>query len=127
MLALSLGAAAVSATISFIGVLTAPESLSEQSTTLIRSRAEDRPWLDLSLQLYAVIFALAPVLLVVHLLHRSGESARTIGFDVRRPGTDLGTGLGLATLIGAGGLVVYVLSWRLGLTVTVTPSTLKDH
>ncbi|HIY39629.1 MAG TPA: CPBP family intramembrane metalloprotease [Candidatus Nocardiopsis merdipullorum] len=127
VLALSLGAAAVSATISFIGVLTAPESLSEQSTALIRSRAEGRPWLDLSLQLYAVIFALAPVLLVIHLLHRSGESARTIGFDVRRPGTDLGTGLGLATLIGAGGLVVYVLSWRLGLTVTVTPSTLEGY
>src|SRR5699024_11861293 len=57
VLALSLGAAAVSATISFIGVLTAPESLSEQSTALIRSRAEGRPWLDLSLQLYVVIFA----------------------------------------------------------------------
>lgn len=127
VLALSLGAAAVSAIITLTGALTAPETLSEQSTALIRSRTEGRPWLDLSFQLYAVIFALAPVLLVVHLLHRSGGSARTIGFDMHRPGFDLGTGAGLAALIGAGGLAVYVLSWRLGLTVTITPSTLEGN
>ncbi|GHD20734.1 CPBP family intramembrane glutamic endopeptidase [Nocardiopsis kunsanensis] len=127
VLALSLGAAAVSATIAFLGVATAPESLSEQSTSLINNRADDRPWLDLSLQLHAVVFSLAPVALVVYLLHRSSEGAGTIGFDLRRPGFDLGSGAGLAALIGLGGLAVYVLSWRLGLTLTITPSTLEGN
>ncbi|WP_017612025.1 CPBP family intramembrane glutamic endopeptidase [Nocardiopsis salina] len=127
VLALSLGAAAVSATITFLGVVTAPESLSAQSTSLVNSRAEDRPWLDLSLQLHAVAFALAPVALVVYLLHRSSESARTIGFDLRRPGSDLVGGALLAAFVGLGGLAVYVLSWRLGLTLAITPSTLDGN
>ena len=127
VLALSLGAAAISATISFLGVLTAPESMADQTASLIRSRAENRPWLDLSFQLYAVVFALAPVALVIHLLHRTGESARTVGFDGRRPWFDTGSGLLLAGLIGAGGLMVYVLSWQLGLTRTIVPSTLEGH
>ncbi len=127
VLALSLGAAAVSATISFLGVLTAPESMADQTASLIRSRAEGRPWLDLSFQLYAVVFALAPVALVVYLLHRNGESARTIGFDLGRPGFDAWSGAALAALVGAGGLVVYVVSWQLGLTRTIVPSTLDGH
>ncbi|WP_017604332.1 CPBP family intramembrane glutamic endopeptidase [Nocardiopsis alkaliphila] len=127
VLALSLGAAAISATISFLGVLTAPESMADQTASLIRSRAENRPWLDLSFQLYAVVFALAPVALVIYLLHRTGESARTVGFDGRRPWFDTGSGLLLAGLIGAGGLVVYVVSWQLGLTRTIVPSTLEGH
>lgn len=127
VLALSLGAAAVSAVISFVGVLTAPESMADQTASLIRSRAEGRPWLDLSFQLYSVVFALAPVALVVYLLHRTGESARTIGFDVRRPRFDTWSGLVLAALIGCGGLVVYLVSWQLGLTRTIVPSTLDGN
>ncbi|WP_150243028.1 CPBP family intramembrane glutamic endopeptidase [Nocardiopsis quinghaiensis] len=128
VLALSLGAAAVSATISFLGVLTASEALSEQTASLVRPRAaEERPWLDLSWQLYAVAFALVPVLLVAYLMRRSGESSRTLGFDMRRPGFDLGGGAALAAAIGAGGLAVYVVSWRLGLTVTIAPSALAGN
>lgn len=128
VLALSLGAAAVSATISFLGVLTEPQSLAEQTASLVRPRAEqERPWLDLSWQLFAVANALVPVLLVAYLLRRSGESSATIGFDVRRPGFDLGTGALLAALIGLSGLVLYVVSWRLGLTVTIEPSTLAGN
>lgn len=127
VLALSVGAAAVSATISFVGVLTAPGSLAEQTASLVRPRAQERPWLDLSFQLYAVAAALVPVLLVAYLLRRSGESSATIGFDVRRPGFDLAGGAALAAAIGAGGLAVYVISWHLGLTVTITPSTLEGN
>lgn len=127
VLALSLGAAAVSALISFLGVLTAPESLAEHTASLVRPQADQRPWLDLTRQLYLVAAGLAPVLLVVYLLHRSGESARTIGLDVRRPRFDAATGALLAALIGAGGLAVYVVSWHLGLTVTIAPSALEGH
>ncbi|MFC3996437.1 CPBP family intramembrane glutamic endopeptidase [Nocardiopsis sediminis] len=128
VLALSLGAAAVSAMISFIGSMTAPQSLAEQTASLVGSQADaQRPWLDLSRQVYSLVFAMAPVALVVHLLHRTGQSATTIGFDVRRPGRDLAGGAALAALIGGGGLVVYLVSWQLGLTVTVAPSALNDH
>ncbi|MBX9386641.1 CPBP family intramembrane glutamic endopeptidase [Streptomonospora nanhaiensis] len=128
VLLLSLAAAAVSAVISFVGSITAPESLAEQTASLVGSRAEaERPWLDLARQLAAVVFALAPVALVVHLLHRGAETAATIGFDLRRPGRDLLGGAVLAALIGCGGLVVYLVSWRLGLTVTVAPSALNEH
>ncbi|SJZ40125.1 Membrane protease YdiL, CAAX protease family [Marinactinospora thermotolerans DSM 45154] len=128
VLALSLGAAAVSATISFVGSLTAPAALSQQTASLVGSQAAaDRPWLDLSRQLYSLAFSMAPVALVVYLLHRTRESARPIGFDLRRPGFDLAAGAGLAALIGLGGLAVYLVSWRLGLTVTVEPSALNGH
>ncbi|GAB2500471.1 CPBP family intramembrane glutamic endopeptidase [Nocardiopsis aegyptia] len=127
VLALSLGAAAVSSTISFVGALTATESLAEQTASLVNPRAVERPWLDLSYQIYAVVFALAPVALVLYLLHRTGDSARTIGFDVRRPGLDLGGGAALAAMIGLGGLVVYIVSWQLGLTRTIAPSTLDGN
>ncbi|MFV2196917.1 CPBP family intramembrane glutamic endopeptidase [Nocardiopsis sp. LOL_012] len=127
VLALSLIPAAVYAVIAFAGVLTAPEPLSEQTASLVNPRANDRPWLDLSRQLASVAFALVPVLLAVHLLQRTGEGARTIGFDVRRPGPDLAAGAALAAVIGAGGLAVYVFSWQLGLTVTVRPSSLDGN
>ncbi|MBB4931470.1 membrane protease YdiL (CAAX protease family) [Lipingzhangella halophila] len=128
VLALSLGAAAVSATISFVGTATAPGGLAEQTASLVDPRAgADRPWLDLTWQVYAVVFAMAPVALVLYLLHRDARSGATIGFDVRRPGFDITRGALLAAVIGAGGLVVYLVSWQLGLSTTVSPSSLNDH
>lgn len=127
LLVLSLGASAVSALISFLGVLTAPEALAEHTASLVRPQADQRPWLDLSWQLYRVAVGLAPVLLAGYLLHRSAESMRTIGFDLRRPGFDLGSGVVLAALIGTGGLAVYVVSWQLGMTVTIAPSALEGN
>ncbi|NYE48350.1 membrane protease YdiL (CAAX protease family) [Spinactinospora alkalitolerans] len=128
VLALSLGAAAVSAAISFLGAVTAPGGLAQQSASLVDPQAAaEWPWLDLSRQVYSLVFAFAPVALVLYLLRRSHQSARTIGFDLRRPGHDLLTGPGLAALIGCGGLAVYVVSWQLGMTVTVRPSTLEEH
>lgn len=128
VLALSLGASAVAATISFVGALTAPEALSEQTASLVTSAADaERPWLDLSWQLYRLLFALAPVALVVYLLHRSGDSVRTIGFDLRRPGFDVGWGVLLAAGIGLGGLVVYLVSVQWGINRPIAPSALHGH
>ncbi|NEU34250.1 CPBP family intramembrane metalloprotease domain-containing protein, partial [bacterium LRH843] len=87
----------------------------------------ERPWLDLSTQIYRLLVDLAPVALVVYLLHRSRESAATIGFDVRRPATDLGSGAALAALVGLCGLVVYVTSVQLGWTRPILPSELHGH
>nr|WP_243742454.1 CPBP family intramembrane glutamic endopeptidase [Actinorugispora endophytica] len=128
VLALSLGAAAVSATISFTGALTAPQALSEQTASLVGSAAAaERPWLDLSWQLYRLVFALAPVALVLYLLRRSRESARTIGFDLDRPVFDLSRGALLAALIGIGGLGVYLVSVQAGINRPIAPSALNGH
>ncbi|MDS1268899.1 CPBP family intramembrane glutamic endopeptidase [Lipingzhangella sp. LS1_29] len=128
VLGLSLGAAAVSSTISFLGAVTAPAALAEQATSLVDPHAaQERPWLDLTRQLYALVYALVPVALVVYLLRRSGESRATIGFDIRRRGFDFTAGALLAALIGIGGLVVYVTSYQLGWTRPIVPSTLNDH
>ncbi|WP_425567490.1 CPBP family intramembrane glutamic endopeptidase [Salinactinospora qingdaonensis] len=127
VLALSLGAAAVSAAISFVGALTAPEPLAEQTASLVGPQAaQQRPWLDLTRQISSLVFAMAPVALVLYLLYRSRESARTIGFDLTRPSRDLGMGAALAALVGLSGLVVYLVSWQLGLAVTVAPSALNE-
>jgi membrane protease YdiL (CAAX protease family) len=128
VLALSLAAYAVSSTIHFVGVLTAPEPLSEQTATMITPGAEaERPWLDLSVQLYRLVTQLVPVVLVVYLLHRTRESAATIGFDLRRPASDAAGGAVLALVIGLGGLAVYLLSVQVGLTRPIAPSALHGH
>ncbi|WP_285756699.1 CPBP family intramembrane glutamic endopeptidase [Nocardiopsis ansamitocini] len=126
VLALSLGMSAVWAVISFTAAATAPGGLSAQTANLV-TPASERPWLDLAVQTYRLVFAFAPVALVFYLLYRSNDSARTIGFDLRRPGFDLAGGAGLAALIGLGGLVVYLVSVQLGLNRPIVPSELNEH
>src|SRR6266487_4260689 len=66
VLALSLGASAVAAVISFAGVVTSAKPISGQTAVIVGSRAPGRPWLDLSWQIFAVVTALVPVALVGH-------------------------------------------------------------
>ena len=73
VLAVSLGASALYALLSFIGSLTAKQSLSHQTATLNGSLAPGRPLLDLFSQLLNLTLSLAPVFLVFYLLARSGE------------------------------------------------------
>jgi membrane protease YdiL (CAAX protease family) len=73
-------------------------------------------------QLVSIAFDLVPVLLVVHLLHRSGESAADLGLDRRRPGLDLVQGVALAAMVGAVGLALYVAAVSLGLNRGVVPA-----
>ncbi|WP_432495300.1 CPBP family intramembrane glutamic endopeptidase [Kineococcus auxinigenes] len=124
--AVSLGMSGVRALVRFIGLVTAPEALNAQTSTVLGSYAPDRPWLDLALQLVSVASGLAPVLLVAYLLARGGESLRTLGVDGRRPGRDLLGGVGLAALIGGCGLVLYVGARAAGLNTNVAASALPD-
>src|SRR5438045_8959784 len=73
VLAVSLGASALYALLSFIGSLTAKQSLSHQTATLNGSLAPGRPLLDLFSQLLNITLSLAPALLVFYLLAREGE------------------------------------------------------
>ena len=61
--AVSLGASGVYALVSFIGSLTAPQSLGQQ-TAVLNGALSPRPLLDLFLQLTNITLSLAPVALV---------------------------------------------------------------
>lgn len=148
VLALSLGASAVSSLISFTGALTAPGGLADQAAQLNSSRAPGRPWLDLAWQLFAIVTALVPVALVAHLLLRErlrrgdggvagdaggdpgrgvrpdGGGLRVLGFDLRRPGWDLGWGAAVAAAIGGCGIGLYLAAQAAGLNLTVEPESL---
>ncbi|MEU1543048.1 CPBP family intramembrane glutamic endopeptidase [Actinacidiphila glaucinigra] len=126
VLALSLGASALSALISFVGSLTKPGGLKDQAATLVGSQAPGRPWLDLSWQLFGVATALVPVALVAHLLAREGTGMPAIGFDLRRPRTDVLRGAALAAAIGGTGLLFYLGARASGFNLTVVPESLPD-
>ncbi|MEE1942057.1 CPBP family intramembrane glutamic endopeptidase [Streptomyces sp. TRM 70361] len=132
VLALSLGASGLSALISFVGSLTRPGGLKDQAARLNSSYAPDRPWLDLVWQLFGIATALVPVLLVAHLLTREGPGGlggpglRGIGFDLRRPGFDLGWGAVVAAGIGGSGLLLYLGAREAGFNLTVVPESLPE-
>lgn len=126
VLALSLGASALSALISFIGSVTRPGGLKDQAATMNASQAPGRPWLDLAWQLFGVATALVPVALVAHLLLREGSGLRAIGFDRTRPRSDLAWGVAVAAGIGGTGLLLYLGARAAGGNLTVVPEALPD-
>src|SRR5579859_7486200 len=124
--AVSLGASGLYALVSFIGSLTARQSLSKQTATLNGTLAPGRPLLDLFLQLLNVTLSLAPVLLVFYLLARTGERPSSIGVDARQPGRDLARGAALAAVIGGSGLALYLVAFHVGVELNVVAESLPD-
>jgi membrane protease YdiL (CAAX protease family) len=127
VLGLSLGASAAYSIVSLANKLTRAQALATQ-TTSINSSLSDRPTFDLIYQLMAVFFDLVPVALVCYLLWSSTRPHLTrLGIDFTRPGRDALQGAGLALIIGAGGILVYLGSVALGINTTVNPSALDTH
>jgi membrane protease YdiL (CAAX protease family) len=124
--AVSLGASGLYALVSYIGSLTARQSLSSQTAVLNGTLAPGRPLLDLFLQLTNISLALAPVMLVFYLLARAGDGPRTIGLDATRPWQDLGVGALLAALIGGSGLGLYLIAYHSGVELNVVAESLPD-
>jgi membrane protease YdiL (CAAX protease family) len=122
--AVSLGASGVYAFVSLIGSLTASKALGKQHAVLNGSLAPGRPTLDLILQLVNIASTLAPVLLVLYLLKRSGEGPSSIGLDASQPGRDLLWGTGLAAVIGGSGLALYVAAYKLGFSLNIVAESL---
>jgi membrane protease YdiL (CAAX protease family) len=128
VLGVSLGQSAVYAIVTIIARLTAEQKLNQQTATLNPSQAPGRPYLDLTLQLLGILFAVVPALLAVHLLQRDPGGAReTLGLDARRPWFDGLSGAGLAALIGIPGLVLVVAATKLGINAQVVPSALPGY
>lgn len=126
VLGVSLGASAAYSIVSFIAKVTAAP-LAEQTTALNPSQAPGRPWLDLTYQLLGIAVAVVPAFFAVHLLNRDSDlvDARTrLGIDARRPAFDIGTGMGLAALIGLPGLGLYLAARSLGLNTTISAANL---
>jgi membrane protease YdiL (CAAX protease family) len=121
--AVSLGASALNAALSLIGSLLAPQPLSGQQALLVGSQANNH-WLDLTLQLATIAESLAPVVLVLYLLARTGESASTMGLDATEPARDSARGAVLAAVIGGVGLGFYVVAFKLGANLNVVPESL---
>ena len=125
--ALSLGASGVSALISFLGSVTAPRALNEQTASLVTDSAPGRPWLGLAWQLFSLATALVPVALVAHLMHRSGERmGAALGVSWLPRGLDLARGAAVAAAIGGSGLALYLAAQGMGANLTVVPTTLGD-
>lgn len=122
--AVSLGMSGVRALVRFVGLITAPQALNAQTSTVLGSFAPERPWLDLALQLVSIASGLAPVFLVGYLLARGGESLRTLGVDGVRLGRNVLAGVGLAAGIGGCGLALYLGARAGGLNTNVAASTL---
>jgi membrane protease YdiL (CAAX protease family) len=121
--AVSLGASGLSALLDLIRSLLTTHSLASQQALLVGSQAPDH-WLDLIFQLVGIAEALAPVILVLYLMARSGEPPSVIGLDAREPVRDLARGAVLAALIGGSGLALYLTAFHLGLSLTVVPESL---
>lgn len=127
VLGLGLGRSAYYSLLSLIDKLTRPEALDAQTTTMNSSVVPDRPWLDLAYQLGSIVFPLFQVLLVLYLLHLAhGRARRSMGFDLRRPGRDLLTGVGWTLLIGIPGIVLYLAARQAGLNTEVAPANLAE-
>src|SRR6201982_1151178 len=124
VLAVSLGASALYALLSFIGSLTAKQSLSHQTATLNGSLAPGRPLLDLFSQLLNITLSLAPVFLVFYLLARAGERPPPTGWNAREPGRDLARGAVLAAVIGGSGLGLYLIAFHSGVELDVVGGAL---
>lgn len=124
--AVSLGASGVYALVSYIGSLTARQSLSKQHAVLNGSLAPGRPLLDLFLQLVSLGSGLAPVLLVFYLLVRAGDGPSTIGADLTAPRRDLLRGAALAAVIGGSGLGLYLIAYKSGVALNVVAENLPN-
>lgn len=139
VLGVSLGESAVYSALRIVERLTRPEPLGQQTTAMNQSVTPDRPWLDLAYQLVNLAFPLVPVLLALYLLaiaagppvwpgdDRVRGPGRRIGFDLARPGFDLGRGFLVAAGIGIPGLAFYLLAREVGINTTVSAANLAEH
>jgi uncharacterized protein len=85
------------------------------------------PSFDLARQLVAIVFGLAPVALVFHLIRRSGEGLGPFGLDIDRLGSDFRRGAVLAAVVSAVGLGLYLAAIKLDINRFVIPVPPLGH
>jgi hypothetical protein len=82
---------------------------------------------QLARQVIGLVFAVAPVFLVVHLVRRSGEGVEVIGLSPDRPAQDLLRGAALFSVVGLAGIGVYLGAVELGVNRFVVPTPPLGH
>ena len=135
VVALSLGESGVYAVVRLLDLLSRGPLAEAQAR--LNVSANERPWFDLTYQLLGIGFALVPVALALLLLSRdrllpggSGLPQVLTRLGVaggRAAGRDLGRGVLLFLLIGAGTLVIYAAGRGLGLTAQISTDNLGAH
>jgi membrane protease YdiL (CAAX protease family) len=85
------------------------------------------PSADLARQLTAIVFGLAPVALVAHLIRRGGEGLSPFGLDTVALRRDAMLGLGLAAVVSAVGLALYLGALALEFNRFVVPVPPLGH
>jgi membrane protease YdiL (CAAX protease family) len=123
VLGLSLGQSAVYAVVTLAATLT--RGPLRDATASLNANRSEREWLDLTLQLLSIGFALVPVALAIYLLASDGQPLRRLGLIRGRPTQDALAGVGLALAIGIPGLGMYFLGRALGINADVVP--VPDH
>ncbi|MEV8212283.1 type II CAAX endopeptidase family protein [Leifsonia sp. NPDC077715] len=127
VLGLSLGQSAIYSIVTIIDRSTQSTPLSQQ-TAQVNPSQSNREVFDFLYQVLGNLFPLFAVALVIYLLWQPQRSGfRRIGFDLTRPGRDLGGGVLLFLVIGIPGILFYALTRLLGITVAVQASTLDAH
>jgi membrane protease YdiL (CAAX protease family) len=120
VLGLSLGQSAVYAIVSLASALS--RGPLRDATASLNANRSEREWLDLTLQLLSIGFALVPVALAIYLLASDGSSLRRLGLHRGRPTRDVLAGVALALVIGIPGLGAYFLGRTLGINADVVPA-----
>ncbi|HEX4444679.1 MAG TPA: type II CAAX endopeptidase family protein [Galbitalea sp.] len=127
VLGVSLGASSTYAIVNLIDFSTRKTSLGDQSVAL-NSSLSDRQVFDFIYQFLAIVFDLVPVALVVYILWQAAHPhLARLGVDFRRPWRDLGVGVLLALVIGAGGIGVYLGARALGLAVSISADSIPSY
>jgi membrane protease YdiL (CAAX protease family) len=115
------------AIVNLIDLSTRKTSLGSQSVAL-NSSLSNRQVFDFIYQLLGLVTDLIPVALVVYILWQAATPhLARLGIDLRKPWQDLGVGLVLALVIGAGGIGVYLGARALGLAVSISADSLPSY
>jgi membrane protease YdiL (CAAX protease family) len=127
VLGLGLGQSAVYSIVALIDAATRPRGLAGQTTTL-NPQLSDRQYFDLTYQLLDIVFSLAPVALAAYFVWSSRRPhLGRLGLVRLRPVADPGWGLGLALVIGAGGIGVYLAARALHISVGIEAAGLAPY
>jgi membrane protease YdiL (CAAX protease family) len=127
VLSLSLGQYAIYAIVQLWYKLTVPTKLSAQ-TAHINTDLSDRDPFNLIYNVLALVFDVAPVMLVCFLLWSSAAPHLwRLGIDAKRPFGDAWRGLVLAIVIGIPGIAIYLGAKALNFNVTVDAASLGAH
>jgi uncharacterized protein len=78
-------------------------------------------------QILGFVFGLAPALLVLHLVRRSGEGVAVIGLDNDQRNLDVARGAVLFVGVGIAGIGVYLAAVELGVNRFVVPTPPLGH